>query len=379
MTASESKFFVTCAPGVEPLLHAEMRALGLRKVERQVGGVYFEGTLADARRANLWLRTAVRVLMRVARFEAQDTDDLYAGVGVVDWKKFLRSDGVLVVDAQSTDSRLEHSRFIEQRTKDAIVDQLRAADGTRPSVDRDDADLGVHVHLFKDRCTVSLDTSGFALHRRGYRREQGSAPLAETLAAALVLESGWDRRAPLVDPFCGSGTLAIEAALIATDTAPGLFRTFGFERWPGHDATAWQRERVDAEAKKKPIGKRVIVGSDLDGEQLERAQANAAGAGFADALYFERADALAFDPRPGWNAWVVSNLPYGERVGRGADIAALYRSFAARLVAHARGFTVGLLSSDGPEARALELPGTTHRSFQNGGLACRFTVGRLPS
>lgn len=378
MTTAQQKFFVTCAPGVEPLLHTEARELGLRKVERQVGGIYFEGTLADARRANLWLRTGVRVLMRVARFEAQDADDLYAGVGLVEWHRFLRPDGVLVVDAQSTDSVLEHTRFVEQRTKDAIVDQLRTPDGVRPSVDRDDADLGVHVHLFKNRCTVSVDTSGVALHRRGYRREQGPAPLAETLAAALVLESNWDRRAPLLDPFCGSGTIPIEAALIATDTAPGLFRRFGFERWPGHDAAAFAAERREAEQRRKPLGKRTVLGTDSDPEQLERARANAAGAGLADVLRFEPGDALAFAPRPGWNAWVVSNLPYGQRIGGGADIAALYRAFAARLVEHARGFTVGLLSSDGPEARALELPGTQRRSFLNGGLSCRFTTGRLP-
>jgi putative N6-adenine-specific DNA methylase len=378
VTTAQQKFFVTCAPGVEPLLHAEARELGLRKVERQVGGIYFEGTLADARRANLWLRTGVRVLMRVARFEAQDADDLYAGVGLVEWGRFLWPDGVLVVDAQSTDSVLEHTRFVEQRTKDAIVDQLRTPDGVRPSVDRDDADLGVHVHLFKNRCTISVDTSGVALHRRGYRREQGPAPLAETLAAALVLESTWDRRAPLLDPFCGSGTIPIEAALIATDTAPGLFRRFGFERWPGHDAAAFAAERREAEQRRKPLGKRTVLGSDSDPAQLERARANAAGAGLADVLRFEPGDALEFAPRPGWNAWVVSNLPYGQRIGGGADIAALYRAFAARLVEHARGFTVGLLSSDGPEARALELPGTQRRSFLNGGLACRFTTGRLP-
>src|SRR5438105_4948511 len=207
MIAERAEFFVTCAPGIEPILHGEIRALKLSKVERQVGGVRFEGTSRDAWRANLELRTAVRVLRKLARFEARDESALYAGVASLDWSRFLRPDGRLRVDAHSKESALEHTLFVEQRTKDAIVDALRAQHGTRPSVDLEDPDLGVYVHLFRDRCTVLVDTSGDSLHKRGWRKFQGRAPLAETLAAAVVLASGWDRRAPLLDPFCGSGTI----------------------------------------------------------------------------------------------------------------------------------------------------------------------------
>ena len=196
MSNRRTTFFVTCAPGVEPILHGEARGLGFARVERQVGGIRFEGTMQDAWRANLWLRTAVRVLRRESRFEAASESALDAGVSAVDWSRFLRPDGLLWVDAQTRESGLDHSHFIAQRVKDAIVDQVRAADGTRPTVERDGADVRVHLHLFRDRATLSVDTSGASLHRRGWRTAQGRAPLAETLAAAVVLQSSWDRRSP---------------------------------------------------------------------------------------------------------------------------------------------------------------------------------------
>lgn len=393
MSRRIEQYFATCAPGVEPILHDEVRALGLAKSERQVGGVYFEGTLEDAWRANLWLRTAVRVLMRVARFEARDADELHAGASTVRWDRFIGPTGRLVVDARSTRSVLDHTRFVEQRVKDAVVDQLRTPDGTRPNVDRDHADLGIHAHLFQNRCTLSVDTSGRALHRRGWRREQGPAPLAETSAAALVAHSGWNGRAPLLDPFCGSGTVAIEGALIGTDTAPGSFRRFGFERWPGHDAKGYEREREAARAKARPLGKRVVRATDRDPGQVRRARANLQGAGLLDQVELEAVDARDFAPREGWNACVVTNLPYGKRVGAGDDdrprrrgrggpsddpIAKLYARFADILVERARGFTYALLASDGPELEALQLPGARFTPFTNGGIECQIVTGRIP-
>jgi 23S rRNA (guanine2445-N2)-methyltransferase / 23S rRNA (guanine2069-N7)-methyltransferase len=178
--AGRHAYFVTCAPGLEELLHAEIRALGLGRVERQVGGVRFEGTMRDAWRANLELRTAVRVLLRLARFEARTDAELYVGVQTIDWSAHVRPEGSLRVDAHANKSELEHTLFVEQRTKDAICDQIRDKTGVRPSVDMDDPDLGVYVHLFENRCTVLLDTSGDSLHKRGYRQFQGRAPLAET-------------------------------------------------------------------------------------------------------------------------------------------------------------------------------------------------------
>lgn len=364
------RFFATCAPGLEPLLHAEARELGLSKVERQVSGVYFEGTLQDALRANLWLRTAIRVLMRVARFEARDADMLYAGARSVEWERFVKPDGTLIVDAHTASSELDHSLFIEQRVKDAICDSLREKHGTRPTVAKEDAELGVYAHVFRDRCTLLVDTSGESLHKRGWRRFQGRAPLAETFAAALVQISGWDQRAPFLDPFCGSGTVLIEAAMIARNMAPGLFRErFGCERWPGHDASLGAKLRKDARAAARPSKAR-ILGRDLDAKMLEGARENVAAAGLEGAIEFEQGNALDFIPRKGWGAWIASNPPWGERIGDTRDVARLYRDFGAWLRERCAGYHVALLVPTGAIAHELGLKGAESTRVLNGGIEC---------
>ena len=373
-TKELESFFATCAPGVEPLLQKELTELRFAKVERQVGGVYFEGRPSEARRANLWLRTAVRVLMRVARFRAETDTDLYEGAKAVDWQRFLRADGNLVVDAHTNMSALDHTRFIEQRVKDAVVDQFREHGGERPSVERAGADLGIYAHLYKDRCTLLVDTSGDALHKRGWRRNQGVAPLAENLAAALVLTSGWDRRSPFLDPFCGSGTVVIEAALIAGGIAPGLFRPeygFGFERWPDHDARAWRREREIAQNTIKMPRKLRIIASDSSTARIGDARDNEVGAGLDELIDFQHADALDFAPRKGWNGWIVSNLPYGERIGRARALLDLYRNFGALLRERCAGYQVALVCGDERQAAALGLPEAELSTITNGGLECQ--------
>lgn len=368
--ARRERFFATCAPGLEPVLHDEVKALGLSKVERQVGGVYFEGTLTDALRANLWLRTAIRVLMRVARFEAADADALYAGAKTVEWERFVRADGTLIVDAHTSSSALDHSLFIEQRVKDAIVDHLREKHGTRPTVAKENADLGVYAHLFRDRCTLLVDTSGESLHKRGWRAFQGRAPMAETFAAALVLLSKWDRRAPLIDPFCGSGTVLIEAAMLARNMAPGLYRErFGCERWPGHDAKLGEKLRAQARAAATPSKAR-LIGRDLDAKTIEGAKENLRATGLADAIELEHGNALDFEPRKGWGAWIVSNPPWGERIGEDREVARLYRDFGAWLRRSAAGFHVTLLVQSGAIAHELGLKPAESTRVLNGGIDC---------
>lgn len=371
-------FFVTCAPGLEPVLHEEVKGLRLAKVERQVGGVYFEGTLEDAWRANLWLRTAVRVLMRVARFPAANADELYRGAHEVDWSPYLRPEGTLVVDAHASHSALDHSLFIAQRVKDGLVDAMREKHGVRPSVAKEDADLVIHAHVFRDRCTLLVDTSGESLHKRGWRRHQGRAPLSETLAAGIVLLSGWDRRSPLIDPFCGSATILIEAALIADGTAPGSFRErFGFERWPRHDAAAWRATREQALAGSKPARKVVLAGGDRDPAALEGARENVAAAGLEGRIALERLDALELAPRKGWNAWIVSNLPYGERVGAERGLDALYRGFDDVLRERCAGYHAALLVPLGAGTRYFGTTKADALPLSNGGLECelvRFDV-----
>lgn len=372
-------FFVTCAPGIEPLLHAEIRALKLSKVEQQVGGVHFEGTMRDAWRANLHLRTAIRVLLRVARFEARDTNELYAGALAVDWSRFLRTDGTLVVDARAKESSLDHTLFISQRVKDAVVDQFRSRTGVRPSVDKEDADLGIAVHIFRDRCTLLVDTSGQSLHKRGWRRYQGRAPLSETLAAAVVLLSGWDRRSPLLDPLCGSGTLLIEGALLAGGVPPGLFRgSFGFERWLGHDAAGWKRMVARAREEIRFPSKLVLRGWDSDAEKVAGARENVASAGLEGRVSIDVAELEAFEPRRGWNAWIVSNPPYGERVGEERDLEGLYRRFGEILGERCRGFHVALLSGNPKLGGALGLAPDRVTALKNGAIDVELLQLRVP-
>lgn len=370
MPGADWTLFATCGPGLEPVLHAELKDLKAAKVERQVGGCRFAGDARAVWETNLRLSTAIRVLLRLERFGARDAHELYDGVQRVDWRRFLPPGGTLAVDARTRDSELTHSQFVAQRTKDAIVDQVRERTGERPDVDRDDATLRVDLHLYRDRATLSIDTSGGSLHRRGWRVAQGRAPLNECLAAGVVRLSGWDRRAPLIDPFCGSGTLLVEAALLATGRAPGLYRErFGFESWPGHDADDFDalRQRVAAEA--RPLGKRRLIGRDVNPERIEQAAANLASAGFEGVL-LEVGKAEDFDPLPGWNATLVTNPPYGERVGEEASLVPVYRAFGAVLRERCAGFQVALLSGNPRLTKALGLKADERIALSNGGLEC---------
>jgi 23S rRNA (guanine2445-N2)-methyltransferase / 23S rRNA (guanine2069-N7)-methyltransferase len=371
VSVARESFFATCAPGLEPLLMAEARALKLPKLEQQTGGVYFEGSLADAARANLWLRTAVRVLLRLTRFQAAAADELFRGASLIDWSRFLEPEGKLVVAAHSNESVLDHTLFVEQRVKDAICDQFREKTGKRPSVDKEAPDLGVHVHLFRDRCSLLVDTSGESLHKRGWRRYQGRAPLSETLAAAVVLDSGWDRRSPLVDPMCGSGTILVEAAWLALGIAPGSLRErFAFERWKEWEPAHSLKLRAQARGPRKPAGKLILRGCDSDAATLAGAQQNLESAGVAEFVELERGRAEALEYKRGWNAWIASNLPYGERIGDERELEGLFARFGARLKERCGGWHATLLSGNPKLTQALGLKPQRTRTMQNGAIAC---------
>ena len=248
-------------------------------------------------------------------------------------------------------------------------------------MDKEDSDLGVHVHLFRDRCTVSVDTSGSSLHKRGWRRFQGRAPLSETLAAAVVLFSGWDQRSPLLDPFCGSATLLIEAALLARGIPPGVFREqFGFERFTDHDARAYRRLREDIERRGRQSRPRRLIlrGTEADPETLAGARLNLEATGLADAIELDSGDARSAEFRPGWNAWITTNPPYGQRVGAREDLRSLYRAFGARLREQCEGYHLALLSGNERLERDLGLPVGRVVELQNGALPCRLLVLEIP-
>lgn len=314
-----ARFFATAAKGTEPLLGAELREIGVPLVRESRGGVYFGQATADAFRVCLWSRIAIRIHEPLASFECRNGDDLYAGVRSVDWSQFLGAERTLAVRAAGTNAQLTHTHFIAVRAKDAIVDQLRDANGSRPSVDRDDPDLLLFVHLVRERASVHLDYSGGSLHAHGFRSREGAAPLRETLAAALVRFSGWSGESPVTDPMCGSGTLLLEAGLWAARRAPGLSRErFGFERWATFDASA-ARElatlRAEAKASARPAPP--LLGSDTDPRALEQTRANALQAGLKVTL--SALPVARIEPQAA-SGLLLINPPYGQRLDRSAEI-----------------------------------------------------------
>ncbi len=299
---SELHFFASAARNLESLLADELRGLGIDSAVETRAGVDFSGSLADAYRVCLWSRIASRVLLPLSDFAAPDPDVLYAGVREIDWSEHLGPEQTLAVSVDSARSQIEHTQFAAQRIKDAIVDQLRERSGSRPSVRPIQPDLALRCRLFRDQAVLFIDLSGEALHRRGWRLQGGAAPLKETLAAALLLRAGWPEIAAgggeLIDPLCGIGTLVIEGALIAADIAPGLRREYwGFSGWRGHDQAAWSAWRtllVEAKERRATGLHRLarssprLRGSDLDPAAIKAAHANAAHAGLAGHVHFER-------------------------------------------------------------------------------------------
>ncbi|MBM5812977.1 MAG: bifunctional 23S rRNA (guanine(2069)-N(7))-methyltransferase RlmK/23S rRNA (guanine(2445)-N(2))-methyltransferase RlmL [Gammaproteobacteria bacterium] len=370
--------FVTAAPGTADLLAAELTEFGLAAVREVGGGASGVATLAQALRVCLWSRVGLRVLWRIGEFAAADAGELYAGIRGIDWSAQLGVADSLAVDFSGELPGIRHSQFGAQRVKDAIVDQFREGTGERPSVDRVAPALRINVRAGRDGVIVAVDLSGDSLHRRGYRGGQGAAPLKENLAAALLLRAGWPELAAaggaFVDPLCGSGTLPIEAALIAADIAPGLLRErFGFERWRGHDAAVW-RELI-AEAGSRRAEQRLepgrVRGYDRDARLLAQAQANAQRAGLGQRIHFERCDLAALPPAAAPAGLIATNPPYGERLGDRAGLRDLYALLGERLRAGYRGWEAAVLTGNPALGRALGIRARRTHRMMNGPLECR--------
>jgi len=364
------RFFATAAKGTEPALRDELREIRLRGVRADRGGVHFEGEMADAARACLWSRIAVRVLLECSAFEAASETALYERTRAIEWEQWMTPRTTLSVRATCRSSRLTHSQYIAQKTKDAIVDRLRDRLGARPSVDRDDPDVGVAVHVAKDHATVYLDVGGSSLHHRGWRARTGPAPLRETLAAAIVRLSGWNGARPLVDPMCGAGTIAIEAAAWSRRRAPGLARArFGFERWASHDVgarTGLAELRESARAAARSDGP-PIMAYDVDPEAIAwtRDNARAAGVEIICATRDVREGTLADPARV-----VVTNPPYGERL----DAAQALYDALADAVRPVPGQTTALLAGAPAIGRAMQRPPDRWWIVYNGPIECRLLV-----
>jgi 23S rRNA G2445 N2-methylase RlmL len=372
---SSGRYFATAAKGTEPALRDELRELRVPGVRADRGGVHFEGGLSDAARACLWSRVAGRVLCEIATFEALDADALYDAVRAIDWTEWMTARTTLAVRASVRSSRLTHSQFVAQKTKDAVVDALRDRLGARPSVDRDDPDVGIAVHVARDQVTLYLDVGGASLHQRGWRANGGVAPLRENLAAAVVRLSGWDRQGLLVDPMCGSGTIAIEAAAWARRIAPGLTRDrFGFERWADHDdaGRAGMRDLRERARSARLADGPEVRGFDLDDQAVARARENARDAGVQ--VYFERRDARVMPDPTGAQITVVTNPPYGERIDADEE---LYDALA-RSLRGLHGATVALLAGTPAIGRAMKREPDRWWSLFNGSIECRLLVYTIP-
>ncbi len=375
------KFFASAAKGTEAVLRDELRALRLPRVRADRGGVHFEGALDEGMRACLHSRVAMRVLAEVGTFTAYDADDLYAGARTIPWHEHLTPRHTLAVRATCSNSALTHSHFIALKTKDAIVDALRDRHGARPDVNADDPDVAVTVRLARDVATVYLDLSGEPLHRRGYRLALTEATLKETLAAAVVMLSGWSPSVPFLDPLCGAGTLAIEAAMIACNVAPGARRRFGFERWPTFTPEArarWQALCDEARARELPRSPAPIAAFDHDPEAVETTRRNAERAGVAHTLDLSVRDARELDAATG-PGHVVSDPPYGDRLAaKPLQLAGFFRQFGEALM-RLRGYDVSLLSGNPLLSRSLGLTPVREHTLFNGAIECRLLSYKIPA
>lgn len=371
------QFFATCPKGLEYLLRDELMSLGATDVHEALAGVRFSGSLETAYRACLWSRLASRVLLPIAEFDAATDDALYAGVQTIEWSEHLAPHATLAVDANTAQSKLTHSQFLAQRVKDAVVDQFRQHGQARPDVDTEEPDVRINLRLRRDRATVSIDLAGAPLHRRGWRQTQGEAPLKENLAAAMLLRAGWPavyaQGGALLDPMCGSGTLLIEGALMVADVAPGLRRNYyGFLGWKQHDIALWRSLLDEANRRAEaglPALRSCFFGSDADARMVQMAKRNAQEAGVAGFFTLDKHDALHVRPPAGFTqGLVITNPPYGERLGEREVLPKFYRSLGETLRDHFTGWRAAVLAGDAELGRATTLRAEKKYTLYNGAL-----------
>ncbi len=366
------RYFATCGRGIEPMLADELRALGAADVAPGRGGVAFAGDLALLYKANLWLRTAIRVLRPILETGVSSPDELYEVVRGLDWSRYMTPEHTLAVDCNVRDSNITHSKYAALRVKDAICDQFVDRLGRRPSVDVEEPMVGLNLHVHRNHAVLSLESSGESLHKRGYRPILTRAPLNEALGAALVLRTGWHGERPFADPLCGSGTLPIEAAWLALRRPPGLTRRrFGFMGWMDYDVGLWTELRDEARRailKTLPVP---VLGSDVRGDAVSFSIDNARAAGIGHLLRFDKRDLRDFRPPDGPPGIVLCNPPYGERIGEEKDLFGLYRLMGEVFSQRCRGWTAWVFSGNPRLADAIGLVPAEHVPLYNGKIPCR--------
>ncbi|WP_339510334.1 bifunctional 23S rRNA (guanine(2069)-N(7))-methyltransferase RlmK/23S rRNA (guanine(2445)-N(2))-methyltransferase RlmL [Pseudomonas sp. RL_15y_Pfl2_60] len=378
------ELFLTCPKGLEGLLLEEASTLGLEEVREHTSAVRGFAQIETAYRLCLWSRLANRVLLVLKRFPVKDAQSMYEGVLEVDWYEHMEPNGTLAVEFSGNGSGIDNTHFGALKVKDAIVDKLRQKDGTRPSVDKLNPDLRIHLRLDRGEAILSLDLSGHSLHQRGYRLQQGAAPLKENLAAAVLIRAGWPRIAAeggaLADPMCGVGTFLVEAAMMAADVAPNLTREqWGFSKWLGHVPAIWKKlqaeaqERADIGMAKPPLW---IRGYEADPRLIQPAKNNIDRAGLSHWIKVYQGEVATFEPRPDQNqkGLVICNPPYGERLGDEASLLYLYQNLGERLRQACMGWEAAVFTGAPDLGKRMGIRSHKQYAFWNGALPCKLLL-----
>ncbi len=378
-------FFVTCSKGFEDLLLKELDNLKIETAEQAYSGVSFTGSLEQAYKVCLWSRLASRVFLKLKTFAAENDEQLYNGVQTINWLEHIETDGTLAVNCTLNRSSITNSHYASLKTKDAIVDQFNDLFETRPSVDKEQPDVRINVHIDHDQCDISIDLSGDPLHKRGYRISNVQAPLKENLAAAILIRSGWmsekeDQPKNLLDPMCGSATFLIEAAMMSLNIAPGLKRHFyGFLNWKGHDASGWKKVLSDAKKSVKSFAdiEHTFTGYDADKYVVATARQNIHSAGLQDLIslaqknFSESCDEMKNNTQSIESGMVVVNPPYGERLGERQELAHLYSEMGDCWREHFPDWKICLFTANDDLIKHIGLRAHRTNSFYNGAIKCK--------
>lgn len=362
------ELIATCAFGLEKLVYLEIKKLGLWVVRTEDGRVIFEGSPEDLIRANLWLRTAERVQIKLGEFEARTFDELFDQTYALDWLEILPENATFPVLCSTSNSQLHNEPSIQSIAKKAIVKKLQTERPQNPLPETGPV-YSIMVRFQQDRCTISLDSTGDSLHKRGYRTRANLAPIKETLAAALVMFSDWTPERPLIDPFCGSGTILVEAAMIGLNIAPGLDRNFAFENWPDYPAEITQKIRQEASAQELKLELN-IQGSDIDPEAIDIAECNIDNIGLLKKIKLAVSDFRNLDFSTYKNATIIVNPPYGERFDDLSEVAKIYADLG-KLFTKTENSSLYLFTSFPNFEKTFGRPAERNRKLFNGKIPCR--------
>ncbi len=371
-----NRFFAQVADDLKELAISELGQFGAREIGPVYRGIYFSTTLETLYKINYQSRFISRILAPLAQFDCHSDKYLYKQVGSIKWTDFFNTDQTFAVTATVVESNIKHSQFAALRVKDGIVDYFRDTAGWRPSIDRHSADIFINLFLNRNKALLSIDTSGGALHRRGYRRNSVDAPMMETLAAALIEHSGWDSKTPLYDPFCGSGTILCEAYLKAAQLPPGSLRKkWGFENLPEFKPERWKQIRQGMLEQACPVAPGLINGSDISQSAVRAAGTNCRQLDNKNPIWLKQCDILKHDPIE--NATIICNPPYGIRMGEADELNLFYKQFGDFLKQRCTGSTAYIYFGDRQFIKRMGLRSSWKKALNNGGLDGRLVKYEL--